>query len=41
MLNNFGLLDWTIVFLIMVLVMGAVSIKGVEHYKEDEDLKIW
>lgn len=35
MLNNLGFLEWVIVFLVMVVVMGAVSIKGVEHTKED------
>jgi len=28
MLNNFGFSDWVILFLIMVVVMGVVSIRG-------------
>jgi len=36
MLNNFGFSDWVILFLIMVVIMGVVSIRAVEHDKDDD-----
>jgi len=41
MFNNFGFSDWVILFLIMVVIMGVVSIKAVEHDKDDKDANLF
>ncbi|MET1014384.1 MAG: hypothetical protein ABWX61_07730 [Paenisporosarcina sp.] len=40
MFINFGFSEWVIVFFIMVVIMGVVSIKGVEHDNDDEDINV-
>jgi len=41
MFNNFGFSHWVILFLIMVVIMGVVSIKAVEHDKDDKDANLF
>lgn len=37
MLNNFGFSEWVILFLFMVVIMGIVTIKAVEHDEDNKD----
>jgi len=40
MFINFGFSEWVIVFLIMVAVTGVVSINGVKHDNDKEDMDL-
>ena len=40
MFNNYGFLDLVILFLIMTVIMGVVSIKAVEHDKDNKDANL-
>jgi len=37
---NFGFTEWVIVFLIMAAIIGIISINGVEHDHDKDDMKL-
>mgnify|MGYP003577392554 CR=1 FL=1 len=40
MLTNFGFSEWVIVFLVMVAISGVVSVMGVEHDDDNDDMNL-